>query len=58
MPTIEDMKNELKYYYGMVCNLRAKKSEIEQKIQDYNRLIDFTESQIRKKESEEDVNII
>ena len=58
MPTIEDMKNELEYYNGMVCNLRAKKSEIEQKIQDYNRLIDFTESQIRRRESEEDVNII
>ena len=58
MPTIEDMKNELEHYYGMIRNLRAKKSEIEQKIQDYNRLIDFTESQIRKKESEEDVNII
>lgn len=58
MPTIEEMKNELKYYNGMICNLRAKKSELEQKIQDYNRLIDFTESQIRKKESEEDVNII
>lgn len=58
MPTIEDMKNELEYYNGMIRNLRTKKSEIEQKIQDYNRLIDFTESQIRRRESEEDVNII
>lgn len=58
MPTVEDMKNELEYYYGMIRNLRAKKSELEQKIQDYNRLIDFTESQIRRRESEEDVNII
>lgn len=58
MPTIEDMKNELEYYNGMIRNLRAKKGELEQKIQDYNRLIDFTESQIRRRESEEDVNII
>ena len=58
MPTIEEMKNELEYYNGMIRNLRAKKGELEQKIQDYNRLIDFTESQIRRRESEEDVNII
>lgn len=58
MPTIEEMKNELEYYYGMIRNLRAKKGELEQKIQDYNRLIDFTESQIRRRESEEDVNVI
>lgn len=58
MPTIEEMKNELEYYYGMLRNLREKKSEINQKIQDYERLIDFTESQIRRRESEEDVNIV
>ena len=65
MPTIEDMKNELEYYYGMIRNLRAKKSELEQKILEISpvkssvkRLIDFTESQIRRRESEEDVNII
>ena len=58
MPTIEEMKNELEYYNGIIRNLRAKKGELEQKIQDYNRLIDFTESQIRRRESEEDVNII
>ena len=58
MPTIEEMKINLKYYNEKIWELRAEKSKLEQDIQAYNQLIDFTESQIRKKESEEDVNII
>lgn len=58
MPTIEEMKSQVEYYNGMVCNLREKKSKIEQEIRDYKALVDFTESQIRRRESEEDVNII
>lgn len=58
MPTIEEMKYKLEDYYEMIRIYRARKSELEQMIKDYNRLIDFTESQIRRMESEEDVNII
>lgn len=58
MPTIEEMKSQVEYYNGMVCNLREKKSKIEQEIRDYKALVDFTESQIRRRESEEDVNIV
>ena len=58
MPTIEEMKSQVEYYNGMVCNLREKKSKIEQEIRDYKALVDFTESQIRRRESEENVNIV
>lgn len=54
MPTLEDLKYEREYYYGMQRSLRKQKSEIEERIRDYGRLIDFVEKQIRKREGEED----
>ena len=53
MPTLEDLKNEREYYYGMQCSLHKQKSEIEERIRDYGKLIDFVEMQIRKREGEE-----
>lgn len=58
MPTLEDLKYEMEYYYGMQCSLRKQKSEIEDRIRDYGKLIDFVEKQIRKREGEEDGNIV
>lgn len=53
MPTLEDLKNEREYYYGMQRSLRKQKSEIEERIRDYGKLIDFVEKQIRRREGEE-----
>lgn len=53
MPTLEELKNEMEYYYGMQRSLHKQKSEIEERIRDYGKLIDFVEKQIRKREGEE-----
>ena len=50
MDEIQKLKDSREYFIGMIRNLRAKKSEIDQEIAKYNRAIDEVEAEIRRKE--------
>lgn len=52
MEELQRLKNSREYYIGMIRNLRAKKREIDQEIEKYNRTIDEVEAEIRRKECE------
>ena len=52
MDEIQKLKDSREYFIGMIRNLRAKKSEIDQEIAKYNRAIDEVEEEIRRKECE------
>lgn len=49
---MEELQNFREYVVGMLRNLHEKESTIKQQISDYNRLLDYTEEQIRRKEKE------
>ena len=50
---MEELLNFKEYVVGMLRNLHEKESKIQEQIRDYNRLLDYTEEQIRRKEQEE-----
>lgn len=52
MDEIQKLKDYREYFIGMIRNLRAKKSEIDQEIAEYNRAIDEIEKEIIRKEKE------
>ena len=54
MPTLAELIEQKEYYVGMQCNLRQKKSEIEQKIYEYGELEKMVDAQIQRREGEED----
>lgn len=58
MPTIDELISKRDYYIRVQCELRAQKSKIEERIQDYGELIDFVSKEIVRKEGEEDGNTI
>lgn len=52
MEELQRLKDSRDYYIGMIRNLRARKSEIDQEIAKYNRAIDEIEKEIIRKEKE------
>lgn len=52
MEELQRLKDSRDYYTGMIRNLRARKSEIDQEIAKYNRVIDEIEKEIIRKEKE------
>lgn len=52
MEELQRLKDSREYFIGMIRNLRARKSEIDQEIAKYNRAIDEIEKEIIRKEKE------